>query len=346
MHLHVVTGLSVLLCFSACTTSILGPGRLSDHVITLDEDGILVDTVTPGGCAKTAQVCSLAITRQPRAIEQDRFADKLRQLSQFSPNARDTFCLTHGYASPIPSRNQIIIFVHGGLNGHSQSLSRSARLLPKIICEDGLYPFFVHWESSIQSSYTEHLFNIRQGKHFEFYQPQALAFIVPVLITDTARGLARAPLALSHLIESDWHGSIFHDDAEERATASDLILLHRTSPSNTQLTVSTPHPSPPWTWETWYSGFTYLITVPTKILLSPFIDAFGTSAWSNMLRRTHILFDRDDQFDFASELTKTRTAETQARLTQQGLHPIGFEGLSHQKPRGALALFTDQLAGC
>lgn len=343
LFVRTLISLTTLLLFNACTTPILGSGRLSHHVLTIDEDGALLDSATPEGCANTAQLCSQEITRLTRADEKIKFTDKINQLSQFSPDARNAFCIGHGYSSPSPALNKIIIFVHGGLNGHSQSISRSARLLPKIICEDGLYPFFIHWQSSLESSYAEHLLNIRQGKHFEFYMPQALGFVLPVLITDAARGLARSPLALSHLIESDWHGSVFHDDVEDRAVANDLILLNGSSPQDTQITVSTPQPNPPWTWKTWYSGFTYLVTLPTKILIAPFLDAFGTSAWNNMLRRTHILFDRDDQFDFGSELTKDRIIGAQEKLRQRGHQPIGFEGLSSLKPRGILALFTDQL---
>jgi hypothetical protein len=217
------TALSVLLFFGACASPVLGPGRLNHHVISLDEDGDLFDTTEQVVCLETAQLCPLELNRQSRTTEELKFADKLQQLAQFSTADQQNFCTTHGYSAPPPVINKIIVFVHGGLNGHSDSLSRSARILAQVICEDGLYPFFIHWESSFQSSYAEHLLNIRQGQHFEIYKPQAFGFVLPVLFTDAARGLARAPLALSHLVESDWHGSIFHDDTEERTVAMDLI---------------------------------------------------------------------------------------------------------------------------
>jgi hypothetical protein len=62
-----------------------------------------------------------------------------------------------------------------------------------------------------------------------------------------------------------------------------------------------------------------------------------------MLRRTHILFDRDDQFDFDSELTGTSKTDAQEHPRKQGHQPLGFEGLSSVKPRGALAQFTNKL---
>lgn len=41
----------------------------------------------------------------------------------------------------------------------------------------------------------------------------------------------------------------------------------------------------------------YEYTLPFKIVTSPIIDTFGTSAWNNMLRRTYLLFHDDGEYD-------------------------------------------------
>ncbi|MDR4494158.1 MAG: hypothetical protein R3B74_07005 [Nitrospirales bacterium] len=50
-------------------------------------------------------------------------------------------------------------------------------------------------------------------------------------------------------------------------------------------------------WDTTAALGRYVVTLPSKLLLSPFIDGIGQGAWHNMLRRTQMLFHREEAFD-------------------------------------------------
>jgi len=46
--------------------------------------------------------------------------------------------------------------------------------------------------------------------------------------------------------------------------------------------------------------FQWLVTIPTKLAISPFLDAFGKSAWDNMLRSIQLLYQVDEEFHIGS----------------------------------------------
>jgi len=49
------------------------------------------------------------------------------------------------------------------------------------------------------------------------------------------------------------------------------------------------------------SFLSYVVTLPSRLLLEAPLDAVGTGAWDVMLRRTQTLFNRDDQFQHPSK---------------------------------------------
>ena len=44
------------------------------------------------------------------------------------------------------------------------------------------------------------------------------------------------------------------------------------------------------------SAFKYFVSLPFKLAIAPFLDAFGSSAWDIMLRRTHTPFHSEAEF--------------------------------------------------
>lgn len=77
----------------------------------------------------------------------------------------------------------------------------------------------------------------------------------------------------------------------------------------------------------------YGVTIPSRLLLDPAVDALGTSAWDNMLRRTRLLFTLDDEF------RANPTFLHKARLAKE------YEGALANIPRsGGISIFLRQLA--
>ena len=124
-------------------------------------------------------------------------------------------------------RKRILLFVHGGLNTAQASISRAAELTHRIF-EEGTYPIFLNWDSSLTSSYLEHLVLLRQGRRiddwcceaFKEKYPNAgymaggfgvLASVVTTpfyLAMDLTRGIFRLPVDLygvyGELLSSHW----------------------------------------------------------------------------------------------------------------------------------------------
>src|SRR6185436_1220364 len=71
----------------------------------------------------------------------------------------------------------ILIFVHGGLNQTDASLERAERLAEEMK-QKNIYPIFIHWRSSLTSSYFEHLFFLRQGRRSSVIGPATSPFML------------------------------------------------------------------------------------------------------------------------------------------------------------------------
>ena len=64
---------------------------------------------------------------------------------------------------PAMGKRKVMIFVHGGLNSARDSLERAGKLRTQMQ-NDGYYPIFVVWDSSLFSTFIDSLFLVRQGR--------------------------------------------------------------------------------------------------------------------------------------------------------------------------------------
>lgn len=69
------------------------------------------------------------------------------------------------YGKNNPQR--ILIYIHGGLNSPYGSINRAVQLSDGILAADS-YPIFINWQSSLMSSYWEHVWYVRQGEHWGY----------------------------------------------------------------------------------------------------------------------------------------------------------------------------------
>jgi pimeloyl-ACP methyl ester carboxylesterase len=76
----------------------------------------------------------------------------------------------------------------------------------------------------------------------------------------------------------------------------------------------------------------YAYSFPTKVILPPFIDAFGSSSWANMLRRVNLLYNTDDEFH--SDLDRNWSGQARKDLGQ---------GLARTPDSGGLSRFLNSL---
>jgi pimeloyl-ACP methyl ester carboxylesterase len=193
-------------------------------------------------------------------------------------------------------KDKLIVFVHGGLNHRDASQRRVDELLPPLLAA-GYYPLFLNWNSDLVDTAIEDLLYVRQGRVARYLGPVSSPF---ALLVAVGSGLLRAPLVWGQMLSSDLNATGIDALAfpgKRNAEALARELLDRGQPPDFQ-------PVPLWRgreqihgWDSAVSAGRYGVTLPTKLLLSPLIDGLGQGAWRNMLRRTQMLFHREDEFD-------------------------------------------------
>lgn len=202
---------------------------------------------------------------------------------------------------------RILIHVHGGLNTFQAGLNRAASLHPPLTAA-GYYPIFLNWQSGLKSSYLEHVFRIRQGRVHPLWGP--LTFLFP-LFSDLGRGLAEAPIDWYHQSITDLRAIIqtpdqknalalykrlrarYEQDAQTMGSPPNAIAISEGPDARSATTKLA-------------TFLRYWMTLPTKMLSVPVIEAAGQSAWGNMLRRTQTLFRTPSEFDIGDVMVTGR----------------------------------------
>jgi hypothetical protein len=339
---------------------------LKNHVVMFDEDGHPVDPTGNQECQprknhEDPAYCEgkhSVITNYPRLNKKD-FRTHILNIIESAKK--------HAIAENL-DKVQVLFFVHGGLNtqvgslerivGEGPDSKRKKRTLHQLIMEETpYYPIFINWQSSLRSSYFDHLLYVRQGEKWPFLTGLITAPVV--LAVDIGRSILRAPLV--------WGGMIYNDAKTAPALAGLIgnekhlpdevvkeLLCHDAEDEKSCLTqfesnkASSPFSKSCWNgsenlkqpsvgrkiivgvderrcMEMGWKFFQWLVTIPTKLAISPFLDAFGKSAWDNMLRSIQLLYQIDEEFHVASPLN------------------IQTANLSDKTPEGGLSIFFKEI---
>lgn len=148
-----LSSLAILLTLSlsACTTIKKDGFNLTDHVVMVDGMGELVDPRANIGDPDSGQ--HLLFKSYPTLQDQEAyFKQLLSAVEDKTP-----------YPSDPKKRRTILLFIHGGMNTAKSSVERVVTRSEEIL-KDGIYPIFINWDSSLTSSYLDHLTNLRQGR--------------------------------------------------------------------------------------------------------------------------------------------------------------------------------------
>lgn len=203
------------------------------------------------------------------------------------------------------NKNKILIYIHGGLNSKDESRANAIEHIKKFRDSD-YYPIFINWESSLPSSYGEHLTSVRQGKRqFElfaeyllpddeshdiakikaiegwskFYDAVPDSLSIPfIFLKDLFRGLIRAPMTTYSLAVASGFEQLNSLSASPcgKNPSPDLRLKRGCNVRTIEERAS--------------SEVLRNVTTGGKLFSAFMIDAFGEGAWNNMQRRTKLLF--------------------------------------------------------
>lgn len=306
-----------LLSLSACTTIKKEGFRIEDHVVMVDGMGGLVDPRANIGNPNSGQ----HIPFKPYRSLQDHkpyFTQLLDAVSHNTPLAEPG------------KRRRILLFVHGGMNTARSSVQRVVDY-SQMILGDKTYPIFINWDSSLTSSYLDHLTNLRQGKlaedwccgawkelgrgkRFEAIAAGTIARVLttPVYLTsDVLRGTIRLPVDIygiyAEMLSTYWRNkrtkeaekphswpNMVCEDRDVGITPrADRLLCESSKQRPDSYPVVQGFDERSWLEVTRQVGFAVL-TFPVHMASGLVIDATGTGSWSAMYRRTTAMFNRDE----------------------------------------------------
>jgi len=332
---------------------------LKNHVVMFDEDGHPVDPTGNQECQSTKKdedpaYCDgthSVMTNYPRLNPQD----FKTHISNMIDSARQ-----HAIAKNL-DKVQVLFFIHGGLNTQVGSLERivgegpdsrrkNHTLYQLIMEETPYYPIFINWQSSLRSSYLDHLLYVRQGEKWPFLAGLVTAPVV--LAVDVGRSILRAPLVWGGMIYNDAKTApaltgligntnslpdevvkelFCHDTEDKESCSTQFESTQAYSTFSRSCWTGSENLKQPLVdrklivgvderrcLEMGWKFFQWLVTIPTKLAISPFLDAFGKSAWDNMLRSIQLLYQGDEEFH-VDALPNNDTADLAERTPEGGL---------------------------
>lgn len=261
-------------------------------------------------------------------------------------------------------QKRILIHVHGGLNFQVDTVERAAELYQDVL-EGGAHPIFINWQSSFIPSYRYHLTHIRQGEDWNqgTWSSVGAYLTAPFYFAaDLARATIRLPTATFLQIRNDIETvpllSWFHSEdllLAQQTVFEELCSRKKRGDHNAANAleeyshildksavgcekvegISQPDFGSFWLgldettgWEYFEGSIKYILTLPTKLVSAPIIDALGTSSWDVMLRSASQLFHYDSREVLHTGLEHPRTDKRQ--FTQTGALSYFLEKLKKE----------------
>lgn len=243
-----------LFFFSGCTT--LSPVADKDaigHIISIGRDGEL-EKIKPG------EIVQLNPGEEHSLIDENSFEPILEGIRNFPKNEKGNI--------------DVLIYVHGGLNTKKAAMDRVVEKYKLVMNskKEKKYPIFVNWKSGPITTYSSHLFRIRQG------EISGLAWLTsPIyLVSDIGNSLINIPKSWivtgEHLLDSTIFNNFSYLDDFKNSSNGVYFTGNKDN------------------YSTWKSRIWWAITAPAKLVSTPFTYTMARPAWDIMLRRTNTPF--------------------------------------------------------
>lgn len=197
-----------------------------------------------------------------------------------------------------PPPEKILIYFNGGLNP-KETVQRQA--LAQIGCmkKAGYFPIFLIWRTGALETYWEQVSKVRNGLLEDNYPAQAATPFY--ILGDIGEGLFRAPVTYANQLSLFWESKIQEGQDEykekfelNKNTRGRYRRSDEVSQKNNILFEDRPgFNNPP---EDPRGDLLYLLGFPSRVLVTPFLDAMGRTAWENMVRRTRVNIRTTSEF--------------------------------------------------
>lgn len=235
--------------------------QAAEHVLAVDNSGAAIDPWAPAG-----EVDKLDFAAHVRRLF-TAFADYSEARRRAGRSAR------------------LLFYVNGGLNGNDTALRRAVEQAP-CMRRAGYFPVFLIWNSDFTDSYWEQISHVRHGRRYDAPRPTTPIYF----LADVGQGIARAPATYLNML----------GEFLETSEVSLMSLIDGEDPvgikDSTPLRVRYDGPEQPLERFVGHAAL-FAVTAPLKFVATPFVDAFGKTAWENMVRRTRNTLRRPQEFE-------------------------------------------------
>jgi len=271
--------------FTGCST----PAARQQHLLVIDKEGNPV----------------LADGHGLQVMDENLYTDYLETMIQgmktYAATNSTNKCITTNQTNSSASvtithhTNRLVLFFHGGLNTPTKGIRRAASVTDSILA-DGAYPIFLSWDSSLWSSYWDHLVWVRRGNaDYGYWGPVVSPFY---LISDIGGAILKSPIVF---LEGFWRTAeaipmrMFQDEAQDNAlrAADRLVDLYRGDTNLTKAIAFDLGGNHLTGCGKFGQGAYTIMNTPMRALFAPFFHSLGTPAWNVMLRRVDLMFERE-----------------------------------------------------
>jgi hypothetical protein len=188
-------------------------------------------------------------------------------------------------------KRRVALIIHGGLNSQDDTVERATSQYEDILADD-VYPVFINWDSSLPSSYRDHILFTRRGETSLVAGPLTSAFFV---VADLLRGIGALPIAIWTQGSEAFQASHIIDRSPRIAADSAWKQLQDDADDDTRLRME---PIGAVSDDDVDFGLaSWVIGAPLKPLTIFFVNLAGANAWNEMLRRVDLLFQRVGDFE-------------------------------------------------
>jgi len=279
--LTIVLSLAMAGCSSA---PIVVDDKFATHMINIDRNGNYVayeEDSTDYGANEEQYIQAFDQAMEGETEGITNFREKYgRFLVRLFNSIRD-------HPSDDPSVRKLLIYVHGGLNSVADGIRRTKTQYQKIK-DDQYFPIFINWRSAGLETYGRHLWRIRQGE-----KSDSAKYTFPVyLVSDVLGSIGYAPKSLvvqgKHSIDSiTMAEDEYFDDKVDKGCFNIYYADDFPADANSLRSVC------------WF------LTIPAKLVTTPFVYTMSKPAWDVMLRRTYTMIRKPSEYtdyrDWAAE---------------------------------------------
>jgi hypothetical protein len=189
---------------------------------------------------------------------------------------------------------EIIIYIHGGLNNIDSAIAKSA-LLTDTVALNHQYFIGICWNSNLMPNYGEHLLGIREGLH---QGRKAILTSPAMLIADIGGAVARLPLNAASFLYQDIYTANPRAFTRRRLAERRYNQIRNSAKTMKleRLIVADAKDERPLSERVLADFGRWLVTYPVKLPSTFFLDVLGVQPWKNMVRRTRTMFERESEF--------------------------------------------------